>query len=289
MRIPVFIFLGLSCYLPAESQVYVSNNTFDNSIFSSATGYNNKTGAFGANNVYYSLASGSTNRVLPGANSSVVLGDNSYVGGYASFAAGSFSAVNINSNNSFAFGQWVTASASNAMIIGTGRWSSTAYANNFSNNIANSLMVSFNNTTAVPSAPSLFVGPIGTYNGYTYNLGCVGVGTTDTKGNLFAVNGNMVVSQLKVASYASWPDYVFEKKYPLLSIGEVEQFINKNHHLPGMDNANSINSGGYDVAEMDAKLLKNIEEIYLHLIDLKEQTDVVKNKINLLDQKVKIK
>lgn len=267
------------------SQVYYNNNTFNNTSYSSATGYNNVTGLVGGSTVYHTLASGASNKVNPGANSSQVFGDNSTVGGYASLAAGSFSSAS--ANNSFAIGQWVTASASNSMVIGTGRWSSTPYASNFVNNISNSLMITFNSTTAAPSAPSVFVGPIGTYNGFTYSLGCVGIGTTNTKGYLFAVNGSMIATKIKVATYLNWPDYVFEKDYPLLPLDQVSDFINKNHHLPGIDNANSINNSGYDIADMDAKLLKQVEEIYLHAIELAKENKALNEKIVLLEKKLK--
>ncbi|MFY9309537.1 MAG: hypothetical protein WAQ28_10865 [Bacteroidia bacterium] len=282
MKTSLFIIFYFALFICAKSQINYSNNTFDNASFSSAFGFNNKTGAFGGSYVYYSLASGASNRVVTGVNSSQVFGDNSTVLGYASLSAGSFTLAS--GNTSFSLGQWVTASTNNSVVIGTGRWASTAFANNFNNNIANSLMVSFNNTTTAPSAPSLFVGPIGTYNGYTYSKGCVGIGTTNTKGYLFAVNGNMVATRLKVATYASWPDYVFKENYPLLPLTQVEEFINKHHHLPGIDNAAFIDSNGYDIADMDAKILKQVEEIYIHLIELQKKNVLLREKITALEK-----
>lgn len=282
MKILPLIIVNVLFFLCAKAQINYSNNTFDNSSFSSALGFNNKTGTFGGSYVYYSLASGASNKVITGVNSSQVFGDNSTVLGYASLSAGSYTLAS--GNTSFSFGQWVTASANNSVVVGTGRWASTPFANNFNNNITNSLMVSFNNTSTASSAPSLFVGSIGTYNGYTYSLGSIGVGTTNTKGYLFAVNGNVVATKLKVATYASWPDYVFQEDYPLLPLTQLEEFINKHRHLPGFDNATSINNNGYDIADMDAKILKQIEEIYLHMIELQQKNTLLREKISTLEK-----
>ncbi|MFY9309536.1 MAG: hypothetical protein WAQ28_10860 [Bacteroidia bacterium] len=280
-----YLIFNLSIISSLTAQVNFYNNTFYNTNFSSATGFNNLTGVSGGASVWYTLASGASNKVLAGSHSSQVFGDNSTVGGYASMAAGSFTKAS--ADNSFAIGQWVTASATHSVVIGTGRWSSTPYASNFTNNFANSLMVSFNNTTTAPTDPSLFVGPIGTYNGYTYSLGCVGIGTTNTKGYLFAVNGSMIATKIKVATYANWPDYVFEKNYPLLPLNKVAEFINKNHHLPGIESASAITNDGYDVADMDAKLLKQVEEMYLHAIQLEKENKALSEKVKLLEEKLK--
>lgn len=151
-----YLIFNFSIVSTLTSQVNFYNNTFYNANSSSATGFNNMTGVSGGASVWYTLASGASNKVLAGANSSQVFGDNSTVGGYASMAAGSFTKAS--ADNSFAIGQWVTASATHSVVIGTGRWSSTPYASNFTNNFANSLMVSFNNTTTAPPTLHFLLG-----------------------------------------------------------------------------------------------------------------------------------
>jgi len=73
-----------------------------------------------------------------------------------------------------------------------------------------------------------------------------------------------------------WADYVFDKKYDLKSIDEVEKFITKNGHLPNVPSAKEIEKEGLDLGKMDAKLLEKIEELTLYVIELKKEIDNLK-------------
>ena len=105
-----------------------------------------------------------------------------------------------------------------------------------------------------------------TGGGNNYFGGNVGIGTMDTKGYKLAVNGNMIAESVKVKLYATWPDYVFAREYQLPSLKETKEFIKDNGHLPGMPSAAEVKANGIDVADMDTRLLKKIEELTLHLI-----------------------
>lgn len=99
----------------------------------------------------------------------------------------------------------------------------------------------------------------------------------------FVVWGNGVVNAKKIYTEAltvrtdaigiSWPDYVFEKSYTLRPLAEVEKFIDQNKHLPEVPSANEIATNGLNTAEMDAALLKKIEELTLYMIEMKKQND----------------
>lgn len=77
-----------------------------------------------------------------------------------------------------------------------------------------------------------------------------------------------------------WADYVFDTKYDLKSINEVEKFIDKNGHLPNMPSAIEIEENGLDLGKMNAKLLEKIEELTLYVIELKHEVDNLKNNLN---------
>jgi hypothetical protein len=68
-----------------------------------------------------------------------------------------------------------------------------------------------------------------------------------------------------------WPDYVFEDSYNLLELSEVEQFINKNKHLPGIPSASEVEANGIDIGDMQSKLLLKIEELTLYIIKLEKR------------------
>ncbi|WP_214228821.1 hypothetical protein [Pedobacter sp. B4-66] len=124
-------------------------------------------------------------------------------------------------------------------------------------------------------------------------IGNVGIGTSDTKGYKLAVNGKIRTQEIKV-EVANWPDYVFAKDYKLPSLGEMEQHIKDKGYLPGIPSAEEVRNNGVDLGEMNAKLLKKIEELTLHLIEkehkdeqlqveLKEQKSIVLKLITRLD------
>ncbi|WP_214228803.1 tail fiber protein [Pedobacter sp. B4-66] len=101
--------------------------------------------------------------------------------------------------------------------------------------------------------------------------GDVGIGTTTPNAKL-AVNGKIRAQEIKVET-ANWPDYVFAKGYQLPSLQETEQYIRDKGHLPGIPSAEEVKANGVDLGEMNAKLLKKIEELTLHLIELEKKNE----------------
>jgi hypothetical protein len=95
--------------------------------------------------------------------------------------------------------------------------------------------------------------------------GNIGIGTTAPKEKL-SVNGKIRAHEIKVET-ANWPDYVFAKDYALPSLKETEKHIQEKGHLPGIPSAAEVKSSGIDLGEMNAKLLKKIEELTLYLIE----------------------
>jgi len=122
--------------------------------------------------------------------------------------------------------------------------------------------------------------------------GNVGIGTTDPKGYKLAVNGKIRTHEIKVET-ANWPDYVFAKDYKLPSIAETENHIKQKGHLPGIPSAAEVKKNGVDLGEMNAQLLRKIEELTLYIIDLKKENlksnssiDELRTLINKLEGKM---
>jgi hypothetical protein len=97
------------------------------------------------------------------------------------------------------------------------------------------------------------------------NNGNVGIGTTSPTERL-SVNGKIRAQEIKVET-SGWPDYVFAKDYQLPSLQETEQHIKDKGHLLGIPSAEEVKANGIDLGEMNAKLLKKIEELTLLLIE----------------------
>ena len=117
---------------------------------------------------------------------------------------------------------------------------------------------------------------IGDYNGTTYSTrmtvlenGNVGIGDPYPTYKL-AVNGNIRAKEVKVET-ANWPDYVFHKEYKLPTLSETENFIKSNGHLSDIPSAIDIAKNGQDLGEMNAKLLRKVEELTLYLIKKDKQ------------------
>ncbi len=90
------------------------------------------------------------------------------------------------------------------------------------------------------------------------------------------VAGKAACKSFYVLKPTTWQDRVFTSSYKLMELKKVEQFIKTNKHLPGLPSEKEIIENGYDVNEMDAKLLEKIENLYLYIIKQQEEIDILK-------------
>ncbi|WP_333625482.1 hypothetical protein [Sphingobacterium siyangense] len=98
-----------------------------------------------------------------------------------------------------------------------------------------------------------------------YLDGNIGVGT-DVPSEKLSVKGKIRAQEIKVET-ANWPDYVFSKDYGLRSLDSLRLYIQENGHLPEVPNAESAESEGISLGEMNKILLKKIEELTLYLLE----------------------
>ena len=104
-----------------------------------------------------------------------------------------------------------------------------------------------------------------------YLQGTVGIGTaTVPMGYRMAVDGNIVAEEIQIQLSDTWPDYVFEEDYDLKPLSEVEAFVKTNKHLPDVPSAKEVAKEGQRLGEMNAILLKKVEELTLYLIEQQE-------------------
>lgn len=69
----------------------------------------------------------------------------------------------------------------------------------------------------------------------------------------------------------NWADYVFADEYKLMPLPDLERYIGVNHHLPDMPTTRDVEINGINVAAMNALLLKKVEELTLHLIEVSKE------------------
>jgi hypothetical protein len=115
--------------------------------------------------------------------------------------------------------------------------------------------------------------------------GYVGINTATPSSEL-TVNGVITTKKIKVTQLG-WADYVFEKDYKLMNLKELEAYIHRFKHLPGVPSAAKVAEQGIDVGDAQATLLKKIEELTLYVIEqnkklnkqqqqLKQQQEAIK-------------
>lgn len=107
----------------------------------------------------------------------------------------------------------------------------------------------------------------------------VGIGTGAMGDYRLAVNGKIGCKEVKVEvanGIWAWPDYVFEPGYNLAQLSELETYIMANKHLPGIPKQAEVEERGVNVGEMQAQLLKKVEELTLYIIAQQKEIDKLK-------------
>ena len=74
----------------------------------------------------------------------------------------------------------------------------------------------------------------------------------------------------------NFPDYVFDPSYKLRSLEETEKYVKENHHLPEVPSAAEVAKEGMSLNGMSEILLKKVEELTLHLIEMKKEVIEIK-------------
>jgi len=114
--------------------------------------------------------------------------------------------------------------------------------------------------------------------------GNLGIGTTNTQGFKLGVNGDIAATEVKIATYANWADYVFNKDYELPTLKEVETHIKEKGHLKDIPNAEEVKKDGFYLGDMNAKLLQKIEELTLYTIEQQKEIESQSTKIEQLEK-----
>ncbi|MGK6353491.1 hypothetical protein [Parapedobacter sp. DT-150] len=102
------------------------------------------------------------------------------------------------------------------------------------------------------------------------------------------VNGRVRAKEVKVET-ANWPDYVFADGYRLMPLMELDAYINAHHRLPDMPSAQEVGAEGVDLGEMNRKLLEKVEELTLHLIEMKKSAKEQHERIANLEMQLQTK
>lgn len=114
------------------------------------------------------------------------------------------------------------------------------------------------------------------------NSGKVSIGTT-VSNHLLSVGGSIRAEEIIVDT--GWADYVFKKDYDLMTLNDVEKFIEKNGHLPNIPNERTVQDNGIGLAEANTLLLAKIEELTLYIIKQQKILDDQDQRLKKLENK----
>ena len=111
--------------------------------------------------------------------------------------------------------------------------------------------------------------------------GQVGIGVTSmanmpSDSYLLAVDGKIISEEVRVELSGSWPDYVFVKDYALMPLDVLEHQISTLGHLPGIPSATTVENEGFELGEMQRRMMEKIEELTLYMIQAKKEIDALK-------------
>lgn len=123
-----------------------------------------------------------------------------------------------------------------------------------------------NNSTIIESGDDYLTAYLGNARRLTILAnGNVGINTVVPKETL-SVNGKIRAHEVKV-EVTGWPDYVFNSNHELPSLQDVKAYVNQHHHLPEVPSEHELMESGLKLGEMNALLMKKVEELTLYLIE----------------------
>lgn len=151
------------------------------------------------------------------------------------------------------------------------------YMNQFGHGTNNYNVMTFSNLGRVgigTDNPDHLLTVNGTIAGETLKAVNVALGDAETKGQL-TVNGEVITDSI-VVNTDHYADFVFEDDYDLPTLDEVEAFIDENGHLPNIPSEAEAMENGINLADMNVRLLQTVEELTLHMIEMKKEIEALK-------------
>jgi hypothetical protein len=145
--------------------------------------------------------------------------------------------------------------------------------------------------TALPSGGAWASTSGASVHQYNTNNGAIILGAQNLpsaaeNGTKLVVNGNLLAQKVTVIQ-GSWADFVFEKNYTLLPLKDLQQYINKYEHLPGVPSAKEVSGTALDVAKTQALLLQKIEELTLYVIAQDKKIEQQCKKLDAQQRQIK--
>ncbi|MEO1652327.1 MAG: hypothetical protein AAFU64_02180, partial [Bacteroidota bacterium] len=151
-----------------------------------------------------------------------------------------------------------------------------------SNNESNTLLFSHGNN---PNNSGGHLMSINNHGVMSVGASAHGLNNATPEYKLYVEKG-IRTEEVKLDLESTWPDYVFARDYQLRPLGELAQFIQQNQHLPEVPSAEEVAQDGIEVGQMQATLLKKIEELTLYILEQDQEKKVLQERLEKLEQLV---
>ncbi|MDT7829711.1 bZIP transcription factor [Pricia sp. S334] len=135
-------------------------------------------------------------------------------------------------------------------------------------------------------------------------IGDINGGSISADGDITAtgslsVTGNVEAGSVSVGGSPTHPDYVFQKyflgnseiktDYAFKSLKDIEAFVRKHHHLPGVKSATEVKEDGFwNLSESNLQNLEKIEELFLHTIEQEKKIEQLQSEKETLSEEVQM-
>jgi len=121
--------------------------------------------------------------------------------------------------------------------------------------------------------------------------GNIGIGsdllsnTYNNINNYFKLSVNGSIRSKEIVVETGWADFVFNENYKLITLDEVEKYINEKGHLPDIPSAKEVEENGVNVGELLKLQMQKIEELTLYLIEQDKRMQKMKKELDELKKK----
>ncbi|GEM_PF-5023392 len=103
--------------------------------------------------------------------------------------------------------------------------------------------------------------------------------------NTVWLDGKALIDKVHVET-GTFPDYVFQSGYPLLSLTRIKQYYTEKGHLPGVPSeAEVTEAGSFELDKLSLILLEKIEELTLHTLSMDEEIKQAMQELERLKDK----
>jgi trimeric autotransporter adhesin len=99
-------------------------------------------------------------------------------------------------------------------------------------------------------------------------------------------DGKVFATEVNVMLYTAFPDYVFQPEYKLMSLKEVDSYIQENGHLPNVPDAATVAEEGINLGDMTKTLVEKVEELTLYMIEQQKVIEQQQAQIDALKAQV---